>query len=719
MTNDARNAADLKRKNAKTASAQDIINSPLFENIVAGPEDMGRRLAAQSSLKTFIETYAKETCYLAWSPAHLRALDLLQDSILNNRRFCLAMPRGSGKSSLCGLATIWALVCGHSQYTVSIGATSKSSKIRLDSIKTSLRFNRLLARDYPEICIPIEFCGGESRRAVGQKCNGVPTEILWAQNQIKTATLDIDPFSWQLDNNLSPAYGCVIDTASIDSEIRGKAFERPDGTMQRPTFVIADDVQTRESAKNPETVTHREQIIKSDVMYLGGPATQIGIALPITVIYQDDLADRLLNHDLNPEMRGERTKMMVSMPADGVEDDDQKDEIDKLWESYDEIRRADHLAGTNFCTNFYVENHDEMTVGAEAAWPERFNAEKGEVDAIQHAMNLKLEDERAFFSECQNEPMALDISDLPPLKAIEVAERRMPLKRFIAPSDADFLTSFIDISRNVLWYTTVAYKSSDFTATVIDYGSWPQQNAAHFTLNTVRKTIPDVYKEHGEYTSCLHAALNDCVHAIASREYYTEAGNIIDLKNIGIDSGWGQHSVDVYRNCKRSAYKSIVVPTKGFGITPLKKPLVDPEKKQEPKTDIIGQWRFTPTLLRNWLLTYDTNQWKSKVNQSFRVPVGNRGSTSFFDKRTNNKKADHRMIAEQSCAEISTWLESGTRKVETWKTKIEGSDNHFLDCLVGCHVLAHVNGAKLPAPKAINGADIVQAPRRRRRYRKS
>ena len=38
------------------------------------------------------------------------------------------------------------------------------------------------------------------------------------------------------------------------------------------------------------------------------------------------------------------------------------------------------------------------------AWPERFNHD--ELSAIQHAMNLKLQDERAFYAEYQNEPLA-------------------------------------------------------------------------------------------------------------------------------------------------------------------------------------------------------------------------------------------------------------------------------------------------------------------------
>jgi hypothetical protein len=44
-----------------------------------------------------------------------------------------------------------------------------------------------------------------------------------------------------------------------------------------------------------------------------------------------------------------------------------------------------------------------MDAGAVVAWPERYNQD--EISAVQHAMNLRLRDEAAFFAEYQNEPI--------------------------------------------------------------------------------------------------------------------------------------------------------------------------------------------------------------------------------------------------------------------------------------------------------------------------
>ncbi len=54
-------------------------------------------------------------------------------------------------------------------------------------------------------------------------------------------------------------------------------------------------------------------------------------------------------------------------------------------------------------TEYYRQHRNEMDAGAVIAWPERYNHD--ELSAIQHAMNLRLQDEAAFFAEYQNEPL--------------------------------------------------------------------------------------------------------------------------------------------------------------------------------------------------------------------------------------------------------------------------------------------------------------------------
>ncbi len=61
------------------------------------------------------------------------------------------------------------------------------------------------------------------------------------------------------------------------------------------------------------------------------------------------------------------------------------------------------------------------------AWQERFNYD--ELSAIQHAMNLKLQDEAAFFAEYQNQPLPAETVVDGMLKPEEVSTKINPMDR--------------------------------------------------------------------------------------------------------------------------------------------------------------------------------------------------------------------------------------------------------------------------------------------------
>jgi hypothetical protein len=100
-----------------------------------------------------------------------------------------------------------------------------------------------------------------------------------------------------------------------------------------------------------------------------------------------------------------------------------------LWRRYAEVR-ADSLRNGNAgeeATTLYRDHRVAMDEGAIVAWPERFNHD--ELSAIQHAINLKLQDEAAFFAEYQNEP-------LPEVQAQEDELTARPDRREAQPDGA-------------------------------------------------------------------------------------------------------------------------------------------------------------------------------------------------------------------------------------------------------------------------------------------
>src|SRR5690606_10286210 len=126
------------------------------------------------------------------------------------------------------------------------------------------------------------------------------------------------------------------------------------------------------------------------------------------------------------------TKMVYSFPTDEAK-----------WQRYGELR-AESLrthGDIHLATDFYESEQEAMDAGAIIAWPERFNHD--ELSAIQHAMNLKLQDEAAFFAEYQNEPLPAESAQDEELSADQIASKVNRLERRAVPIGASHLTMFI------------------------------------------------------------------------------------------------------------------------------------------------------------------------------------------------------------------------------------------------------------------------------------
>jgi len=67
------------------------------------------------------------------------------------------------------------------------------------------------------------------------------------------------------------------------------------------------------------------------------------------------------------------------------------------------------------------------------------------------------------------------------------------------------------------------------------------------------------------------------------------------------------------------------------------------------------------------------------------------------------------MLSEHLTSEYRVKTEGRGRTVDEWKLRVDGLDNHWLDCLVGSAVAASMEGAIL------FGTDARTAPRARMR----
>ena len=334
-------------RSARSSAGRDIGRLPP----VADPK---RKQAAARSFRLFCLYYFPQTFAKPFSEDHDKVIATIERAVMRGGLFALAMPRGSGKTALCVAAALWAVMYGYHPFVLLVGATGKKAGEMLRSIKTELKTNPLLLADFPEACFPIHALEGIHNRAAGQRFNGQPTYMGWTKEEVVLPTIPG-----------SAASGAIIAVVGILAAARGAQYKRPDGSTVRPSLIIPDDPQTHRSAKSPTQCEDREVILKNDLLRSAGPGEKMTMIIPCTVIAEGDLADRLLNRELNPLFSGIRTKTIYEFPTNM-----------KLWEQYwelraDGFRRGDEGAAA---TEFYRENRNAMDLGAKVAWEHRVEA---------------------------------------------------------------------------------------------------------------------------------------------------------------------------------------------------------------------------------------------------------------------------------------------------------------------------------------------------------
>ncbi len=648
-------------RNAELARAgQDIGTIPS----VVHPD---RKARAMASFKYFCEAYFPEVFYLPWSQDHHKVIEKIEQAVLKGGLFALAMPRGSGKTVLMQMACLWSALAGATEFVCLIAASADRAKSLLENIKVWLETNDLLAEDFPEVTFPIRALERITNRQKGQRYQGISTRIEWSADKVVLPTIEG-----------SKASGVVISCSGMrGSDIRGQNHARSDGKVVRPQLVMVDDPQTTESAWSPSQSQRREAILAGDVLGMAGPGKKISGLMACTVIRPGDMADNILDREKHPEWQGERTKMVYAFPAN-----------EKLWAQYAEIR-ADSLRNDgdgSEATRFYQENREAMDAGAVVAWPQRHNTD--ELSAIQHAMNLRLRDEAAFFAEYQNEPV-VESEGEDMLGPEEIAAKLNGYNRGIIPVTCHHLTLFIDVQQKALFWMLCGWET-DFTGYILDYGTWPEQKRLYFTLRDICRTIAQ-QKPGSGLEGAIYHALTELTGEKLSRFWRREDGLEVKIDRCLIDANWGQSTDVVYQFCRQSRFSGIVLPSHGKYVGASSIPFSEYKRK---KGDRIGlHWRIPNTTGKRAMrhVLVDTNYWKTFVHARLSVAMGDPGALSLFGRDENT----HRLLAEHLTAEYRIKTQARDRTVDEWKLKAIRPDNHWLDCLVGCAVAASMEGARL------------------------
>lgn len=654
-----------RREREKQDSVKDIGEIPACAN-------PSRRESCQRDLTLFLSTYFPHTFNLPFSDDQRAVITKMQKAITDGGLFALAMPRASGKSSIAEGAALFAILYGCRSFVIVIGPSADHANRMLDSIKMELETNEMLLADFPESVFPIQALEGESRRCKGQTHNGQRTHSKWSQDEIVFPSIVG-----------SKASGAVIRVAGITGGFRGQKHKRSNGSVARPDFVIIDDPQTDASSNSESQCRTRERTLAGAVLGLAGPGKKIAGVMPCTVIRAGDVADRCLDSKIHPEWNGSRFKMMYSFPTN----EERWNEYKEILIAYNPLITGDKERAESDAGMFYLEHADEMNAGAKVAWEYRFDP--GEHSAIQNAMNLKIRDERAFFAEYQNEPLPEDLGDFVELTAAVITEKVNRVPRRQVPLLASKLTMGIDVQGKLLYYLICAWED-DFTGSIIDYGTFPEQRGrSYFTLADAKKTLATETKLDS-MEGQIYTGLDLLTKEVLGREWIYANGSAARIERVLIDSGWGDSTPIVFQFCRQSPFAAILTPSKGVGISAANKPIGERVKKEG---EVLGLEWYMPVAketrgIRS--IMYDTNFWKTFVATRLAVPMGVPGCLSVFGERPQA----HQMLADHLTSEYRVKTEGRGRRVDSW-LKLANRENHLLDTLAMAAVGASRQGVGL------------------------
>lgn len=650
-------AADRDRE--ATRAGRDIGDLPKVKNA-------GRKKRCAASFLKFLREYFPERFTMPFSPDHLEVIKIIERAIRRGGLFALAMPRGSGKTTIVECAALWAILFGYRQFVVLVGSDEDAAVDLLSSIKSELEHNDLLSEDFPEACFPIRALDGIAHRCKGQLHHGQRTAITWKDDRLIMPTIPN-----------SKASGAIIRVAGITGKIRGMKYVRPDGANVRPDFVIPDDPQTDSSAKSETQCDYRLSVICGAVLGLAGPGEKIAGVMPCTVIVKGDMVDELLDRKKHPEWQGVRMRMVYKWPT--------TDKVTKLLDEYTTIRAEDLEAGKDLtrATAFWKKHQKTIEAGTKVSWKERFNDD--ECSALQHAFNLRLErGEAAYYAEFENDPID-EAQDNELLTIDELMAKVNGYERRVVPQECTHVTAFIDVQGDLLYFVVCAW-CDDFTGYVIDYGAFPDQNLKYFTLIGARHTLKRAYK--GRREARITAGLRDCVAMLFAQKWLRDDGAEMPLELLLIDAAWEKEVV--YNFVRQSEHKARLLPRHGRGVKATEAPM--DQWKKKPGERVGLNWRLRRNTenhpgVRH--LMFDTNFWKTFVHKRFSTAMGDRGCLSFWKP---NSKTEHKMPAEHCRAEKRHCVEANGRKCDEWKEAPGKPDNHLFDGIVGAAVAASMVG---------------------------
>jgi len=652
-----RRKAQLESNQRQRALAREIGEIPPVSDPIL-------RAECDAHLAVFLKSCFPDIFTLTFSRSHEDLIESIERVITNGGNEAFACERGFGKTQLSVGAINWGALTGRSKYSLIIGANAEMATAQRDGIKRRLETSEPLLALYPEICYPMRVLAGSLKMSATYR-----GKLLRIKSRPDLVLPCVDG---------APGSEAVISCTGIDSgSIRGRYYDRADGTTVRPDTVMLDDPQDDTTAKQPKEVENRSKKIRKAVMGMAGPGKKLAIMMPCTIIEKNDLAFEFTDRNIRPEWSGKRVKAMPRMP------DDLETEFPK-WHIYDELRREDLASGDKTrarATEYYLAHKEEMSAGVEITWPDR--VEENCVDALQSLMDKYLSDRMSFMAEQQQDPIGDD--DLTTyLSTTQIAQRFNGLRRQQIPPGAALITTGIDVQEHLLYWSQTVW-SEALSGWIVDRGTFPRQPIADFHHLTPPRTITQwVQKEFPGQSFTWEEQ-----HQLAIRACLDSLPRYKDLEQgpIVIDNRWHKAQSAVHQVASESDYAGLLAPAGGIAVGGNDIP-ISARKMQEGSKRISQdvEWYIKRVDKKTRIVLFDANYYRSQLQKGLAKEPGSQGSITY-----NSTVADA-VFAFHLGAKAMKRTPDAKRDIEIWTNKPGQDQDHWLDCCVMCRVGAEIAG---------------------------
>ena len=608
--------------------------------------DWKRRRKAEKSLAAWVATYCTGVLIDTPPPPNgVRILDEMDAAVGDSRGYQILMARGHGKTSYTEACAAYAIATGRRKFCIVCSINATQAKQILADIARVFE-SETFAQDYPDVGLPIALLDGHIRREQRQGGHSVDYK--------KTADTSVLPTITDEDGNPVPTSGSCIKARAITSA-RGAKH----GSL-RPDMVILDDLQTTETAHNPEQVAKILNLIRGDIMGLAGK-NKAAIICTATTIAPDDVTEQLRR---DKSWKTTLFRAVIKWPDEWFKPER------GLWGQYLKMLDAEDANDRPHkeSLKFYKEHREAMDAGSEVLFPDRYSKKDGFISSLQKLICTWREmGAKAFAAEMQMEPQkeryAFEIS-----AKLILSRARRGVQRGSVPDGFVFTAAATDINPSYALTTAIIAFDRDRTGLVVDHVITPIRIDSRVNDTEYSRKIYEALAEHGR----------------------TLKANGVKLDAWGIDAGGKQF--DAVTSFAQMSTQVCGIPAcamvgqsqtkwNGFVRTRLR--------------DALNRTVLCGDRGKKWLF-WDADHFKETAQRSWATETGAPGGLSMFD------GLDHEEFAIQIANErlVSKRDRADGRAEYTWKTK---EPHDYGDCVAMCYAIAAsqglTSGTSAPRPR--------------------